>query len=226
MKLIRRCFDKIGIILPALALSGLLAIGGTYAWNQYNLSITNELKADTVKAEVVEETAEGLKPAGEQKKEVKFTNGSGSSVFLRMTYTEYWEKSESEDKRLLSNTVDVAGMEKDVATKNWATGFSPDQTTSEWFLGKDGWYYYKKILKPGTSTNLVLESVSFPNYTESIYSEYANADYNLYFKSEVVQASDGNSTLNSSEVNSAATNKVFGVTADVDKDKVNVTWKE
>ena len=55
--------------------------------------------------------------------------------------------------------------------------------------------------------------------------EYQKAYYQLYFKAEVVQCSDGSNTLNSAEVNADATEKLFGKTAAVGEDGISVSWQ-
>ena len=109
---------------------------------------------------------------------------------------------------------------KDVATKNWINGFG--QSGGNWTDGGDGWYYYNKILKPGAATEDILESVTFPDYSGK-YKEYEGADYQLYFRMELLQASDSQSTLNSAEVNKNASQTVFGKEATVAGETVN--WK-
>ena len=136
-------------------------------------------------------------------------------------YTEEDEKEENNTSYLISNT---AADGTEMATKHWT-----DDWASEWTNGNDGWYYYNKVLEPGTSTNLILEEVTFENVTTE---EYLNAHYRLYFKAEVVQCSDGSNTLNSEEVNKDATNSLFGKIAQVveisDGDKIvkTVVWDE
>ena len=71
----------------------------------------------------------------------------------------------------------------------------------------------------------MLASVTFPEYLNPAYTDYQGADYTLYFKSEVVQLSDGPGTLNSAEVNADATSTLFGMKAAVDG-QGNVTWSK
>ena len=62
-----------------------------------------------------------------------------------------------------------------------------------WELGEDGWYYYKKVLPAGSMTEDFMEKVDFSNIEnldESLKTTYKNADYEIHFQAEVVQASD------------------------------------
>lgn len=195
---------KVKAILPAAALMAAAAIGTTFAWQTWDLDVTNQLKAHDTEVRVVEE----FKPY--EYKKVQFQNTGSSSVFLRVSYTEHWELS---DMTILSNAADG----REVAIKGWTESWQKD-----WHDGGDGWYYYKKVLKSGESTNRILENVTFayPGTDD----RYKNAEYYLYFKSEVVQCSDGSNTLNSAEVNADASRQLFGKTAVVNSDG-SVKWK-
>ena len=202
---------KMKAILPAAAFLAAAAIGTTFAWQTWDLSVTNELRSHTTEVKVEEPD---FRPEDGVKK-VQFRNTGDSSVFLRVSYTEYWEKVEEDNTSyLLSNKVNGKAM----ATKHWT-----EEWLSQWMDGEDGWYYYKKVLKPGVSTDLILKGVTFENVTGE-NTEYLNANYRLYFKGEVVQCSDGTNTLNSDEVNKEATKSLFGKEATVDGNG-NVTWK-
>lgn len=209
---------KMKAILPAAAFLAAAAIGTTFAWQTWDLSVTNELRSHTTTVEVKED----FQPEQGVKK-VQFRNTGSSSVFLRVSYTEYWEKVEEKEdgtlvsEYLLSNKVNGTEM----ATKHW-TQYWVGGKNSQWIDGGDGWYYYTEVLKSGESTNLILESVTFENIAND-NKEYLDANYKLYFKAEVVQCSDGSNTLNSAEVNKDATSSLFGKEATVTGE--HVEWK-
>ena len=201
-----------------LFLSGclsLLLIASTFAFWTGKINHTNELKANKIDAKI-EETFEPSKPVGTVQKEVAFKNDSSNASFLRISYAETWEKTEGDNKTLLNNQLNG----KDVAAKNWINGFG--QADGNWTDGGDGWYYYNKVLKPGAATENILERVTFPEYSGE-YKEYEGADYQLYFRMELLQASDSQSTLNSAEVNKNASQTVFGKEVTVAGETVN--WK-
>lgn len=209
---------KMRAILPAAALIAAAAIGTTFAWQTWDLSVTNELKSHTTEVKVDEPTFD----PGNGVKEVRFKNTGNSSVFLRISYTEYWETAEEDEEGriyLLSNKVDSTEM-----AHKWWTKFWVDKERPEWMDGGDGWYYYLKVLKPGTSTNLILDEVTFENITKE-NPEYLTANYRLYFKAEAVQCSDGSNTLNSDAVNKDATRTMFGKEATIDLSKGTVSWE-
>lgn len=193
----------------------LFLISSTFAYWSGKIEHTNELKADKIEAKI-EETFEPSEPEGTVQKKVTFKNDSSNASFLRVSYAETWERTEDNNKILLNNQLNG----KDVATKKWENGFG--QNSGVWKDGGDGWYYYNKVLKPGASTEEILESVSFPDYSGE-YQEYKDADYQLYFQMELLQVSDSQSTLNSAEVNQKASKTVFGKEATIDGE--NVSWQ-
>lgn len=200
--------------VPGLAV--LSVIGITFAvWHQ-GIQHTNHLEADTIKAEIVENYTPS-KPVDTVTKEVSFKNAGTTDVFVRIAYIESWEKKDkNNDPILLSNQVNG----KDVTTKNWAEHF-----TSKWYDGGDGWFYYRQILPAGQSTEEILNSVTFPDDTQGAYQGYGDADYSLYFKVEMLQASTGDATLNKDTVNQEASQTVFGKSAMVDYRTNVVIWQ-
>lgn len=193
----------------------LFLIKSTYSYWHGEILHTNKLKADCMEAEIVEIFEQGTNPSGTVTKEVTFQNNGSSAAFLRVTYAETWEKQEENDRLLLKNQQ----LGQAVAKKNWTESWND---YGLWQKGDDGWFYYKKVLSPGGETEKILESVTFPEY-EGVYQEYKDADYQLYFRMELLQVSDSQSTLNSAEVNAKASKEVFGREAVVSGEKVS--WK-
>lgn len=205
------------IMLLMFGCLALLLIGSSFAFWSGKMEHTNKLKADTMNA-VIKETFDSgnAKPSGTVQKKVSFKNDSTSAAFLRVSYGETWEKTEEDEKLLLNNQVNGA----DVATKKWMNGFG--ENSKFWTDGGDGWYYYNQVLKPGAETENILETVLFPEYSGD-YQDYKGADYQLYFRMELLQVSDSQSTLNSDEVNKKASQTVFGKEATVSG--TTVSWQ-
>lgn len=195
----------------------LIVIVISYAYWSSALSHQNVLEADIVKGEIVEDFNGNSEPSGTVLKDVRFENSGSAAAFLRVSYAESWEYvSDDSGRILLGNTVNGG----EVAEKKWSGGFADG---SLWEKDDDGWYYYKKLLGPGEKTEPVLRSVTFPSY-EGQLQEYALADYGLYFRMELLQASDSSDALNSNEVNGDAGKTIFGREAVVDT-QGNVIWK-
>lgn len=211
---------KMKAILPVAVVIATAAIGTTFAWQHWELGITNHLKAhDTIISVDEGEGEDGFKPYVQKK--VKFKNEGTSSAFIRVSYVEYWETKKDGETYLLSNQ----SGNKNVAVKKWTEKwpeYSATSSSCEWTKMDDGWFYYNKILKGNTSTEEILTNVEL---ITPLPEEYLNADYHLYFKVESVQCSDGSNTLNRDEVNANATKAVFGVSpTNIDYMTGEVTW--
>lgn len=194
----------------------LFLIGSSFAFWSGKIEHTNELKAHRTDAEIQETFEQGSQPSGMVPKKVTFRNNSTNAALLRVAYAETWKKQSGNDEVLLNNQINGT----DVAAKNWINGFG--ENSDLWQDGGDGWFYYKKVLKPGETTEDILESVTFPEYREN-YKDYKEAEYQLYFRMELLQASDSQSTLNRDEVNKKASETVFGKEAVIDGE--TVSWK-
>lgn len=205
-------------ILYVFGCLAVLLVGSGFAYWTGTLQHTNKLKADQMQAKVIEQFEPGSSPSGTVTKIVSFKNDSSNAAFLRVCYAETWQKTEQNEIFLLNNQLNNT----DVATKNWANGFA-GSSGSLWWYGDDGWYYYKKILAPGGTTEQILQSVSFPNYSGE-YTQYNGAAYQLYFRMELLQASDSQFTLNSAQVNAKASQSVFNKTAQLNADGT-VDWR-
>ena len=72
---------KMKAILPAAAFLAAAAIGTTFAWQTWDLSVTNELRSHETKVEVEEPE---FHPEDGVKK-VRFKNTGNSSIFLRIS---------------------------------------------------------------------------------------------------------------------------------------------
>lgn len=171
-------------LLPVVLLLISIVIGITGATVVHTMTLENPIKTPPVKGEI----EENLK---NEAKEVQFKNTGEADVFLRVAYTETWKNGNT----ILPNNA----LKKDgsgsvpVATPNWVN-------TGNWQLDADsGWLYYYKALPVGESTDLIVDHVDFVG-TGSNPSvklddlvdgdKYENAEYDLHFTMEVVQASD------------------------------------
>lgn len=191
-----------GIALLAVAVAG---IGGTGAVIQHRLAVKNTLKTPTVEVSI--DDIVGKTDGSKKQKEVSFKNQGTADVFIRVAYAEKWENDENE---LLSSQNpdghDVAKKFNDSQIENSMENMFPE---GEWTLGNDGWYYYRHVLKAANDadtadeTKPLLTAVDFSDVA-SEDSEYYNADYELHFQVEAVQASDDY------ELNVEAVDTVFG----------------
>lgn len=167
-----------GIALLAALTVG---IGSTSAVIRHQINLKNEISTDTVIVEVEEDLKDDDPSDWTKPKKVSFKNPGSADVFLRVTYSETWTAG---DGTLLSNKMpdeskDVAS--KIVSSQNWE------------YNEADGWYYYKKVLPAGSTTESFMKQVDFSNIDsleESLKNTYKDAEYEIHFQAEAVQASD------------------------------------
>jgi len=182
-----------------------LGVGVTYAYNQHNTQVDNFLKASQVAGEIIEngqlvgvEKPFSLDPGYDVEKRVQFKNTGEAPVFVRISFGETWLDS---DGKWLTN-------DNEYATLYWTEAWA-----EEWQLKADGWYYYKKILKPDALTSEILTNVEFDAH-ENLQLEYQTAKYQLFFTMEVVQCSADMT------VNDKALKATFGRGATITEDVV------
>lgn len=171
-----------GIALLAALTVG---IGSTSAVIRHQIDLKNEISADTVVIEVEEDLADDNQSDWTKPKKVSFKNSGSADVFLRVAYSESWSTAGGADgeKELLSNK--MPDSDSDVASKV--------VSGENWELREDGWYYYKKVLPAGSTTENFMEKVDFSNIEsleESLKNTYKEAEYEIHFQAEAVQASD------------------------------------
>jgi hypothetical protein len=183
---------KIFLAVALIALSGVAGaiVFTAFAVSRNTTSIENNIKVATNGVKIVENSVSGF-----GQKEVSFLNDGAESapVLLRIAYSETWTNS---DGTIVSN---LSGN-NNVVAKTWTTAFVNDFAD-----GGDGWYYYKKVLNPETSVQ-VLSAIAL---SDSTYSKY---NYDLAFRFESVQA------------DATAANTLWGKTATIGNDG-SVTWQ-
>lgn len=135
-------------------------------------------------------------------KEVNLTNDSDADVIIRVNYNEFFTKQETDESLVLNNLVSGNSL----VTKAWTDEFLND------FTYHDGWYYYNKKLK-GNSNVQILTAISLNEEllsTDELKKEYSDADYELDFNLESVQASE------------AAIKKIWGLDISITGD--DISW--
>ena len=164
--------------LILLAIFTIAIIGGTIAYFYQNINISNQFKAMTYNINLTEEFNNDWGT-----KNVYITNNESSStpVVLRISYNEIWSKTVNNNVSTLSNTINGNNL----VNKEWTSTF-----TNDFIDGSDGWYYYKLVLNPN-ETIQILNSISLnTNLIENTeyYNDYREYNYNLIFNYEVIEA--------------------------------------
>lgn len=184
------------ILLLTLFIGG--AISGTFAFFTSSEVYTGIFDASKYNVKITEEFNNEFGT-----KKVNFVNDGSVDVLIRINYNEYWTKVIGNDNVSLSNTIDG----KSLVNKNWTEEFNNN------FTYYNGWYYYNKLLKGNSSIQILTDiSLNSDLINKSNYkNEYDNADYDLDFNLESIQAS----------IDSA--DKIWGVSMDINGD--DILWQ-
>ena len=201
-------------LVTILSLSAVLVYGST--------TFEDKAKTSTLSGEIREKFVNGEQInwvlTGNNKKRVWFENTGRADVFLRVSYGDYWSMPDGSNVTQLSNYVGKQEVATKSWTAHWCTGATP-----EWVDGKDGWFYYTKVLQTGQITEDILSAVKF-NDVDDI--RYQSSSYDLVFQMELVQASDD------PEVSRDAINEIFQkditMPTNWETDKYNsiLSWQE
>lgn len=157
-----------------------LLISGTFAYLYNEVIIPNQFKTMTYNVAIEEEFYDTWGT-----KKVTFVNKetTNTPVVLRFNYNEMWSKEIEGEIQVLSNKQNGTN----VVTKEWTDAFN-----NNFVDGHDGWYYYKKVLGPNESVQ-VLNSIAL---NEDVVNasvskdDYNNFDYELIFNYEAIQATE------------------------------------
>ncbi len=165
---------------PLLFLLGFLvvvSIGGTFAYYYQNVTLPNEFKTMIYNVSIDEDYNDDW---GTKKVYITNNETSNTPVVLRINFNESWSKVIDGTIVNLSNTINGTN----VVNKEWTSTF-----TNDFVDGSDGWYYYKKLLSPN-ETIQVLNSISLNNsliQSSSDYQDYLDFDYKLIFNYEALE---------------------------------------
>ena len=157
----------VGILMVVCAV-----VGYTVAYYYSNIVVPNQFQSMTYNVQITEEDFKNT--FGTKKVFFKNEEETNTPVVLRFNFNESWGNGVN---NLINGT--------NVVTKTWTDAF-----TNDFALGDDGWYYYKKVLNPQESVQ-VLESISRNDTlinSSPNRSEYVNSNYHLDINFEAIQA--------------------------------------
>lgn len=190
---------KFALILTSACL--VLAIGYTFAYYNSTTSIANKMATKEVAVEIIEKFSQGSEflPGEEVEKQVRFANVGESDALIRVRYNENWTDQAGNN---VSGDVELVNK---VWTNYWQ---------SEWVDGNDGFYYYNKVLKPGTQTNIILDSLALLDEASNDRHafDYSGLIYQITFE------------LESCNANEKETQNNFSKSVTISGD--NVTWSD
>ena len=133
--------------LVALVLIICCTAGGTVAWLATSSGpVTNTFTPTHVTTAVDETFKDGVKS------NVKIQNTGNTDAYIRAAIVVNWAKDGADGTNGTTNTV-YAG--KPTAGTDYTIQLN---TTDDWFVGSDGFYYHKKSVAPNGKTESLIES--------------------------------------------------------------------
>ena len=165
--------NKIYLLIVFLVFVVISVVSITVMYFYQNYQLPNEFKTMTYNIDVTEEFNNDW---GVKKVFITNSDSSNTDVVIRVKYIEIWSKTIDNQKLFLSNTINGIN----IVNKDWTSTFNNDFVN-----GGDGWYYYKKVLKPNEQIQ-ILESISLNNDLIQLYTDYLDYDYQLIFSYEVL----------------------------------------
>lgn len=151
--------------------------------------VTNNFKAGEIITKIIEKDENDNEYKDDKEttsdkaiiKKVYVKNPSKTDSLVRVSITTRWIDPEDDTKVLPIKDEDI--------TLNFDNGID-DNTNANWYKGKDGYYYYKKILKGGGNTEgkditeVLLKSVKFNKEISELYN---NMEFKVDIKAEAVE---------------------------------------
>ncbi len=165
---------NIKVVIYLLVIGLIMILGGSLAYFYQEVVVPNSFKTMTYNVKLEEEFYNDW---GTKKVYIRNLEETNAPVVLRVNYNEVWSLTIDGNIHTLSNILNG----ENVVTKNFTSVFLND-----FIKGNDGWYYYKKVLKPSSSIQL-LESISLKNDLIIHNNEYHDYNYELSFNYETIK---------------------------------------
>lgn len=160
---------KLALIFVSICL--VVTIGITLAYYNNVVSISNKLSTNEPEVELIEKFSQGTTflPGEKVNKQVKFSNSGKIDALIRVKYSDSWV--DLNDKRVDGNP--------ELVLKEWTEAWK-----NEWIDGKDGYFYYTKVLKVGTATSIILNKLTLLDEVSNDDHEfdYSALIYNIIFE--------------------------------------------
>lgn len=176
-------------------ITGIAVVGAAWAYFSSTSTIDNKLKTKAgFGSKTIEEFTpnQEIQPGSEIAKKVSTTNTGDYDLVVRIKMDESWSRSGADFINFASssaqfNTVNKVGTvytatqaggvagETDGKTAGDDSVMYKNLTLTNWMEGGDGYWYYKKILKPGENTGALLESLVLATNTDM--GKYAAKEY-------------------------------------------------
>lgn len=175
------------IILVAILLAS-IAVQSSYAFLQDQSSVSNTFTPAAVQITIdggsqvnnaisIPANTSVNMPVSISNKSASSDGRAGASAYIRVAIVPIWCHQDGTG----------TGLPSDNVTLTLANG-----APSDWMLGKDGYYYYKYPLAPGTSTSQLLSSVKWSITSDaSLNAEYQNSCLEIQVLADAIQSLTG-----------------------------------
>lgn len=182
------------ILPPGLLLAAAVAVGVTGATVLHQMKLGNLIKTPPVEGHIEEDIKNTYKNAS-------FVNDGEADVFLRVAYSETWLYQDENGNGNENDKIILPSLAEKKDGSGRIAVAAPVWNRTDWVDGGDGWLYYSHVL-PGTASgkseeerktgNLVgeVKFLSKDEMNDLKDERYVEADYQLHFTMEIVQASD------------------------------------
>lgn len=191
---------KVTLGASALVLGATL-LGGTMAWLISEETVVNKFSTKSwdldveIDEEFDEDEAQNLLPGAEIQKEGWVTNTKDLPVLVRVHIEQVWgdqrNSKDLEQKVVGNEELTQAAIENNVALIDTALKQeyfgNLDYTSENWELIGD-YYYYKKVLNPGETTDLVISDVTInPDLELPEALQFSNKFFDINLTAQAVQ---------------------------------------
>lgn len=177
MKKFRKRHMMLALVMIFFVTAIFILISNTFAFYKQDEGAENFLYAKHFKVDLIDDfVASGfVLPGDKLNKDVYMKNNGEVDSVVRIKLTPTWTPETDINGKVLDTEV----VEVDLG----------DTVMTDWTLKSDGWYYYNKILKPGESTSLLVDSIRLIPVSNDLHdTDYSNSQYTLDVNSQSIQA--------------------------------------
>lgn len=171
------------IFLP-LCIVSLITVGISYAAFHAEKKTTNVITIGNVSVNLIDiyTRADNVYPGESIAKEVFAENNGSNDEYVRIHLKKTWTDNEdNEIPELDTELIDINFPNK-----------------NDWVDGKDGYYYYQKILKPGERTSDLLDSFKLSKKYDSI--KDITPEGNIIVSAEAIQSDNFQPTIDNGKI--------------------------
>lgn len=152
----------------------------TIAFRIYSKTTNNVISFGNIKMQLLQTTL------NENNEEINLNNDENINITHNSTISRRLKvKNLGKHEFFLRISLEMTGIDKNNQEFNANNLVTYDINFDDWIY-KDGWYYYKNIVKENETTNNLITKINFD--INNIISEYPKSKFKFYAKAQAVQA--------------------------------------